>query len=145
MVLHALYQEASLSTGLTEGRENCHCTLCMPGAMEWTEDGTVYSQTIGPLQPANDPPQTRKQLYKRERTQQVPKQKTSNKNLRKQNRSPICWAFKNPLSIPEAYIFLIWPSWLDLLGSPFSVMDKRHMRRRLSMGDTCTGRKSQED
>jgi hypothetical protein len=48
--------------------------------MEWTEDGTVYSQTIGPLQPANDPPQTRKQLYKRERTQQVPKQKTSNKN-----------------------------------------------------------------
>mgnify|MGYP007064599980 CR=1 FL=1 len=51
----------------------------MPGAMEWTEDGTVYSQTIGPLQPANGPPQTRKQLYKRERTQQVPKQKTSNK------------------------------------------------------------------
>ena len=32
-------------------------------------------------------------------------------------------------------------SWA--LGSPFSVMDRRHMRRRLSIGDTYTGRESQ--
>lgn len=40
--------------------------------------------------------------------------------------------FKMTASLPKVW-FSCWHLW----GSPFSVMDRRHMRRRLSIGDTC--------
>lgn len=108
-VLHALYQEASLRTGQTEGGENCHYTLCVMGTKEWTENGTVYSQTIYPLQPANDPPQTRKLHLKEKfnKCQNKKKKQANKKPKENKTKTPICWAFKYPLFFPEAYIFLI--------------------------------------